>query len=229
MYKSLFSLIIIFFSSTILAQTKKKFVVNPGEKLVDVIPFTEIYKYPEFKIAKVMLRDGTATQAKLNYNCVFGEMQFIDPKGDTLSIADEKNIKWIAVEKDTFYFDEGWLELIANNNTLKIALNKMIEMANREKIGAMDVPGFGAIETYNKSTMSQHMRDLVAKERLTFTQHITYYLGDRFNDFSTSNKKNLLKIYGLKQEKVEKYLHDNKIHFENGEDLKRLCVELKDF
>ena len=63
--------------------------------------------------AKLRLRNGTAANVKLNYNSVFGEIQYIDPKnGDTLSLAVEKDIRFIAVEKDTFYFDEGWMELI---------------------------------------------------------------------------------------------------------------------
>lgn len=70
---------------------------------------TEIYRHPEFKTADILLKDGTPARASVNYNSLHGEMQFIDPKGDTLSVADEKNIKWLGVEKDSFYFaTDGW-------------------------------------------------------------------------------------------------------------------------
>jgi hypothetical protein len=111
-------------------------------------------------------------------------------------LAEEKNIRFVAVEKDTFYFDEGWLELIGGTPTVRIAKKKLLEITNREKIGAMEVPGFAAIETYTKYTGSQHMRDLVAKERLVFTEHVSYYFGDRFNHYSRENRKGLLKLYG---------------------------------
>jgi hypothetical protein len=212
----------------ITAQAKKTFSVNPGQKIVDAIPVTELYTFPEFTIGNVTLKDNTVATVKLNYNHVFGEMQFIDPKtGDTISLADEKNIKFVAVEKDTFYFDEGWLKQMDHISTLTIAKRKLLQMSNKEKLGAMDSPSFGAIETYTKYTGSQHMRDLVAKERLTFSEHVTYYFGDRFKHFSRANKKGLIKMFNKDEKQLETWLDDNKIDFNNEDDLKKLATFLQ--
>jgi len=228
MKKLLFLLVIVSFSFSVQAQSRKSFSVNPGKKIVEEIPITDIYKYAEFKLGEVSLKNGTAANIKLNYNSVFGEMQYIDPKnGDTLSLAEEKNIKFITVEKDTFYFDEGWLELIGGTSTVRIAKKKLLEITNRERIGAMEVPGFAAIETYNKYTGSQHMKDLVAKERLTFTEHVSYYFGDRFNHYSRANRKGLLKIYGDSNEKIDKWISEHKIDLSNEDDLKKLSIYLQ--
>jgi len=228
MQKFLFLLFILLYSFSISAQSRKSFSVGPGKKIAEEIPITEIYKYAEFKMGEVSLKNGTAANVKLNYNSVFGEMQYIDPKnGDTLSLALEKNIRFIAVEKDTFYFDEGWLELIGGTPTVRIAKKKLLEITNREKIGAMGVPGFGAIETYSKFTGSQHMKDLVAMENLTFTEHISYYFGDRFNHFAHANKKGLYKIYGDAHERIDKWISENKIDLSNEDDLKKLSVYLQ--
>ena len=228
MQKFSFLLFILLYSFSISAQSRKSFSVNPGKKIVDEIPITEIYKYAEFRMGEVALRNETAANVKLNYNSVFGEMQYIDPKnGDTLSLAVEKDIRFIAVEKDTFYFDEGWMELIGGTPTVRIAKKKLLEITNREKIGAMEVPGFAAIETYNKFTGSQHMKDLVAKEKLTFTEHISYYFGDRFNHYSRANRKGLLKLYGDSNEKIDKWISENKIDLSNENDLKKLSVYLQ--
>jgi len=228
MKRLLFLLVILPFSLSIVAQSRKSFPVNPGKKIVEEIPITEIYRYAEFKMSEVSLKNGTAANVKLNYNSVFGEMQYIDPKnGDTVSLAEEKNVKFIAVEKDTFYFDEGWLELIGGTTTVRIAKKKLLEITNREKIGAMEVAGFGAIETYNKYTGSQHMKDLVAKEKLTFTEHISYYFGDRFNHYSRANRKGLLKLYGDSSEKIDKWISENKIDLSNEDDLKKLSAYLQ--
>ena len=91
----------------------------------------------------------------------------------------------------------------------------------------MEVPGFAAIETYTKYTGSQHMKDLIAKEKLTLTEHTSYYFGDRFNHFGRANKKGLLKLYGDSQEKIEKWISENKIDLSNEEDLKKLSVYLQ--
>jgi len=92
----------------------------------------------------------------------------------------------------------------------------------------METPGFAAIETYTKFTGSQHMKDLVAKEKLTFTEHVYYFFGDRFNHFSRANKKGLLKMYGDKQKKIEQWLDENKIDLAKEEDLKKLSIYLQD-
>ena len=223
MKKILLLTIIFLFGVNLSAQTKKTFTVNPGEKIVEAIPITEIYTNAEFLLGTVALKNGTSAFVKLNYNSIFGEMQFINPQtGDTISIAEEKTVKFVAIEKDTFYFDEAWLQVIDSDSTIKLAKKKKLEMVNKEKLGAMEVPGFAAIETYSKFTGSQHMKDIVAKERLTFAEQKTYYFGDRFNHFSRANKKSLLNLYRSNETKIEGWLKDAKIDFSNEEDLKRL-------
>ena len=208
-------------STTVLfAQAKKTYNVNPGQKLVEAIP--ELYRYPEFKTGTVSLRNGTVAIVKLNHHSIYSEIQYIDPqRGDTISLAQEKNIRFVAVEKDTFYFDETWLEQITNNGTAKLAKRRLLELTNKEKLGAMDSPSF-ATETYSKYTGSQQSRDLVAKERLTYTEKITYYFGNRFSVFEKASKKSLLNLYRSEEKKIEKWLSENKTDFANEEDLKRL-------
>ena len=71
------------------------------------------------------------------------------------------------------------------------------------------------------------MKDLVAKEKLTFTEHISYYFGDRFNHYSRANKKGLYKIYGDSSEKIDKWISENKIDLSNEDDLKKLSIIYK--
>ena len=229
MKKFVFPGLMFFSSICAMAQAKRTFQVNPAQKIVEAIPVTALYSYPEFKMGTVALRNGTAANVKVNYNSVFGEMQFIDPKnGDTISLAEEKNIKYVAVEKDTFYYDQVWLRVIETDSSMKIAKLTRLEITNKEKLGAMEVAGFGAIETFNKYTGSQHMKDLVAKERITFTENITYYFGDRFNHFAKANKKSLINLNRSYEEKIEIWLKENKTDFSNEDDLKRLLSFIKE-
>jgi len=212
----------------VIGQTKRSYTVEPGQKVVEVIPANALYSNPQFTLGTVQLRDASEASVKLNYNSVFGEMQYIEPKtGDTLSLAEEKNIRFVAIEKDTFYFDEGWMQFISGNSTLKIAKKRLLEVGNKEKLGPMDSPAFGAIETYSKYTGSQQMRGLVAKERMTFTEHVTYYFGDRFNHFSKASKKGVLKMYGNNEKELAKWIEENKIDFNKEEDLQKLFVYLE--
>ena len=216
-------------SFQITAQTNKKFTVEPGQKIVEAIPVTDLYSHPQFTLGTVQLKDASEAVVKLNYNKVFGEMQYIDPKnGDTLSLAEEKNIRFVAIEKDTFYFDEAWLQFVSGNSTLKMARKTLLEMSNKEKLGVFGTPTLGgSIETYSKFTGSQHMKDLVARERISFSEHVSYYFGDRFNHFSKANKKGLLKMYSKQEKELDKWLGENKIDFSKQEDLKKLFTYLE--
>ena len=147
MSKFLLAFITILVNIQITAQTKKTFTVNAGQKVVEAIPVNELYSHPEFTLGTVQLKDASEAVVKLNYNKVFGEIQYIDPEtGDTLSLAEEKNIKFVAIEKDTFYFDEVWLQFVSGNSTLKMAKKKLLEMTNKEKLGAMEVPGLDRLK-----------------------------------------------------------------------------------
>ena len=230
MSKFLLALIAILLTFQVTAQPKKTFTVNAGQKVIEAIPANELYSHPVFTLGTVQLKDASEAVVKLNYNKVFGEIQYIDPKnGDTLSLAEEKNIKFVAIVKDTFYFDEVWMEFVSGNNVLKLAKRRLLEMTNKEKLGAMEAPGFGAIETYTKFTGSQHMKDLVAKEKLTFSEHVAYYFGDRFNRFTKASKKGLLKMYSKKEKQLDKWLDENKIDFLKEDDLKKLFIYLQTF
>ena len=91
MNKILLLTVIVLSGVNLSAQTKKTFTVNPGEKIVEAIPISEIYTNAEFRFGTIALKNGTSAWVKVNYNSVFGEMQFINPqKGDTISIAEEK-------------------------------------------------------------------------------------------------------------------------------------------
>ena len=224
------SLLMVFFLCSyfnVWAQNGKKFEVKPGEKIYDVIPRNEIYKYAEFMDGVVHLRDGTFGVAKLNYNSLFGEMQFIDPKGDTLSLSDEKNISVISIKEDTFYYEDGCIELVANYGEVKLAAKRIFSFSNRTKSGGLNQSGSGEIETYTTFSSRQSFKDITITETLTFSERVIYYFGDHYNHFMAASKKNLFKMYGEHKNKISKYLDENKVNFRDGEDMKDLCSFLQ--
>ena len=88
MQKFLFLLLYSSCSFSISAQSRKSFSVGPGKKLSRKFQLLKSINTLNLKWEKSSLRNGTAANVKLNYNSVFGEMQYIDPKnGDTLSLA----------------------------------------------------------------------------------------------------------------------------------------------
>ena len=110
--------------------------IKAGNRVNDVLTPADIFNYPQFTTGKVFFRDGSKAVAKMNYTRLFDQMLFIGPKGDTLALADEKNIKFITIEQDTFYYDEGYVRLIMNKGDVKLAEKQVWVVADVRKIGS---------------------------------------------------------------------------------------------
>lgn len=210
--------------STACFSQRKIYKINPGEKFLDVIPKEEIYTYPAFTVGTVYLKGDKFASAQLNYNSLFGDMQFIDEKGDTLGIADEGNIQSIVINKDVFYYDKGYMKLLANFNDLKLANKKFFSFVNKQKLGGFGETSGGSIDAYERISSANIFNDLVAKEIITLSAYNLYYIGDQFNHFKLANKKNLLDIFGKKQAMLQQYLKENEVNFSSEEDLRKLLL-----
>ena len=89
------------------AQKYEPVTVKAGMRVVDCFPFNERYRYPEFITGRIWVKSGVYSEAKLNYNFLNSEMEYIRNK-DTLAIANKKDIRFIVVAQDTFYYDKGY-------------------------------------------------------------------------------------------------------------------------
>ncbi len=213
------------YSVDVTAQKRKRYEIQPGEVLIEKIPKEDLYSYPEFTPGTVYLRNNTYFPVKLNYNCLFGEMQFIGPKGDTVSLGDENNIKLIVINKDSFYYSEGYLKQVLDQGEVKLANKKFIAFLNREQMTGMGTTSSVGIDTYGKlSSHGSVLKDLVAKEILTLGMKNILYIGDKYNNFTEANKKNVLDIYAKRGKEVEKYIKENKVKLTEEEDLKKLII-----
>ncbi len=95
--------------------------------------YKHIYKYPQFVYGKVFFNDGSVAGSKMNFNFLLETMQFVDDKGDTLTLANETTIKFISIGQDTFYFNEGYLQLVSTNGNTELVSAQRIKFLN-EKI-----------------------------------------------------------------------------------------------
>src|SRR3979490_1611624 len=94
--KSLSILSGLLFSICVQAQNNK-IEVKSTEDLKETLTTQARYKYPDFSNAIIYFKNRAATAAPLNYNLLLGEMQFVDNTGDTLSVANEMDIKYITI------------------------------------------------------------------------------------------------------------------------------------
>ena len=77
-----------------------------------VIPYDVKYSYAEFIEGQLIYASGNRSQlVKMNYNKLYGEMQFIDENRDTLLITSVDTISYIRLDKylyqQQYYFLEN--------------------------------------------------------------------------------------------------------------------------
>lgn len=208
----------------VFSQSTERIIVKAGQSLYDF--HKEIYRYPNFKEGKVYFLDGSLSAGKLNYNFISEAMQFINPTGDTLSLADEATIKYIAIANDTFYFDKGYLEGLINSGNVKLAIKQKIKFTDTYKIGAFGTAS-PTLRTENEKTyMGDNRYSLIIAEDLIFVKEKEYYLNVRFRDFVLINKKNLVKLFPKHKDNIETFLKENNIKFHEEKDVIKLIQYL---
>ena len=209
------------------AQEQKVYKVNPGEKVNYALLHNKgLYQYPQFTNASVLFKNGHVGGGALNYNRLIGEMQFIDEKKDTISLSDENEIDTIAIGKDTFFFQQGYLQLM-HNFSVKIAKKTKLILTNRQRLGSMGELTSASVDTYNAVSSDNGIKNIAPNEILTFKEVTTYFIGDRFGHFKPLNKKYLYDFYFKDKKALDTYLQANPVNYLQEEDVQRLVSFLK--
>jgi hypothetical protein len=220
-------LIILTSCSDLSAQDSTLVTIKAGNRVKDVLPTPDIYYYPQFRNGKVFFRDGSRAGAKLNYTRLYDQMLFIDTKGDTLALADEKTIKFITVEKDTLYYDEGYVRLFANYGDVKLAEKQIWVVADVRKIGTHDTPkntvAITSLSNLEDANGRAKSYDFLINEDIIIKKETQYFFGDEYNHFVRSGKKKLLLLFPKDQLNIENYLKENKVDFDKKDDIEKLA------
>ena len=202
-------------------------ILKAGMSINESLSIKNLYEYSQFVYGKVFFKPGDSSSGRLNYNRLLDQMQFIDFKGDTLNIADPGTIKSIRINNDLFYYDEGYVKLIKDSNTIKLAAKQTLRVVNKEKTGAYNMPSStSAIDSYGSYMSEGKMYKLVPREDIVLKKQTQYYFGDKFNHFILANKKNLLRLYSKQNVSLNAYLKENNVDFTSQEDLEKLLQYL---
>jgi len=211
-------------------QDSTRVFIPAGKSFSDVAGLDKAYRFPNFTNGHVYFRDGTMSAAKLNYNFLNKELEFISPNGDTLAIVKEQalNIKNIIIDSITFYYYDGYLEEMAHNEDGKLLKRQFYQIKGSEKIGAYNLASTSsAIDSYSSYTdQNGQSRTLTVRENLTLVIATEYFFGDKYTVVLRATKKNMLDLYPKKKIQIESYLRNNNVNFTNGTDLLKLFSSL---
>ena len=194
------------------AQRLKTYTVPAGVEVKEVVPANEIYQFSQFVQGLVIFKDGTSAPGRLNYNRLIAEIQFIDPKGDTLSLANEQMIRTAIIGTDTFYYNDGYVRQLAGGSRVKIGER----IAFKEYIQKPGAYGLSSATTATNNLsvlLNRRSVDLNVSQELVLVKNINYLIGDKFNAFVVADRKAILKMFPDKRSAIEDFIEKNKISF----------------
>ena len=213
--------------AAVAAGQKNRITVKAGSNIMEVIPASEIFYYPEFRDGDVYLRNGTNAAARINYNRLVDEMHFISPKGDTMALSNEKEIKHLVIGADTFYYENGYLRLLASGPLVKLAVSHIWVISDTRQLGAYNSTNNSvSITSFRSINQGGRLYDLVVNADLILTKVETFYFGDESNHFLEATRKNLLLLQPKQRKRIESYLEKNKTSFRKRADLEKLTLSL---
>ena len=214
--------LILFITSLLSGQNSKPVTIKAGESISDYFPVNERYRYPVFTEGQCIFSNGRVFHAIFNYNFLSGEMEFIQLP-DTMIITDKKDISSFAIAHDTFYYHNGYLEMIRSSQPI-IYLKQSIVLKEVLKKGAMG--------TVNRNASSESL-DIVVSGGISYNMKLDadmvfqkiseYFFSTPGNDFIKFTRRNILRILPGKEEVLKDYLKSEKIDFESRKDLLKLA------
>lgn len=222
----IFNIILCFFGG-LSAQKNETYLVPAGKKVEDCIPFEVRFRFPSFITGKVFFTQGTSTVAKLNFDFLTREMNYIQGK-DTLSISNPADIKQIIIDGTVFIMNNGYMELISNGK-IPVGVKQYFNLMDERKTDPYgQASAGGAISSYSSLHTDGHYYKLtVAHDRL-FRKVSEYFLATSSGGFVPFTKKKVLRIFPNKTKEIENYLESNLVDFESKDDLIKFAEYLGD-
>jgi hypothetical protein len=215
----------LFFLTAVQAQNSETKTVHAGESLSALF----YYRFPTFAEANVKLKSGGAGASKMNFNLLVCEMQFIDPHGDTLSIAKPEDIDSIALGGSVFYYKDGYQEVIAATKSVRLVVVRKV-VYEPIQIGAMGQrsrTGVG-IRSYSSLISNSTERQLTVNEDVDIVMETTYFLATD-DGMQKATRAAFLHLFSKNTDAIQAYIKTNKPSFTKEQDLRKLfgfCTDL---
>jgi hypothetical protein len=190
-----------------------------------------IYKYKDFQNGKIIFSDGVAVDTRLNFQRVLQQLQFINPKGDTLAVAHPETYSCFVINTDTLYYSEkGFLFSIYQQGQTRLVKKEVLKFIGKEKKGAYgsysEVSSANSNSTYSND--DQFTTYIGIDENSIYKMQYEYFLIDKYHTLFPANKKSFYNLYSSKQKQLRDYMEANNVNFKREKDLVTLVTYMQE-
>ncbi|HLP38618.1 hypothetical protein [Lacibacter sp.] len=221
MKKTITVLLCAFTGFYVYGQKAKTYIIQPGEPMQNVVPFSDANAYSQFQNGVVYFKNGTASSARLNYNFLFEEMLFIRPQGDTLTFDNSNEVHFIQIGKDTFYSAfNRFVRVDTVFGEIKIATATFYRAVSKGRVGAYGSPMLSGSDPYALLLAPTNNRlGLIPQVVTTISIGQSLFIGNKFNEFQPVNRKTVLAFYSEKEAAVKHYIQTHNTDFSIRKDV----------
>lgn len=212
--------LLVFSTSFLFAQEQEK---KEGSKLaksmedfIRQFPMEEIYLLPEFTQSILFYKDGTQSQSMINICSADQSLRFIDPKGDTLVLMRQEEVRRILADQQVFiqanrhFFKEL---MVYGQKTLAMWQRFDIELAKKHEA----IPASSTAKVYQPHEIFRYM-GFPTEQEVYYESRIVYVLIED-GQFTPASPSSFRKMFPDKKKEIKSFIKENDIQFNKKDDV----------
>lgn len=200
--------------------------VKNGKDATKYVAAKDRFLYKDFQTGRIQYKNGNFANAKVNYCYLFGEIMFVDPKGDTLLIADNNLVSYVQIEERIFLFaaGTGYLEVVDDHKNIKLARQIKYVRGGFERHGAYENRNeLGAVSNAANFTDINGMVSKLPPNNTILLKPVSHYFFIDGNGRShKASRDAILRIFSKSKKPINAFLISEKLNFSKEADLRSI-------
>lgn len=209
-------------------QNRVNIDVERGQKVDQYILDSVKFINKDFMPGVVVFKDGTMSRGALNITTLEQAVLFISPEGEIQQLVNMQDVARVSIGRRMFVRNRNaFIEIVELAGDIALGIMRMTSILGVEAKGAYGmVSETTAISTV--TAISENGRMLSLGKNLTMPvsyKEVPYLY--RNDTFYPASRKSFIKCFSSKKSEIEKYLKQNKVDFDEYDDVKALFDAVK--
>lgn len=181
------------------------------------------YVMPEFARGVIVFSNGEKSEGELNISTIDQSLLFISKEGEILAAKDNDEVSRVSIKGRSFVREHNnYIELLKMSGDAVLGVCRKVSFLETEKVGAYGTASTTSSVTSVSSISNGGLRyDLDNNLTTPFIYKTIPYIYRNGTAYLAS-KRNFQKAFPNKKKIIENYLKENRVDFNNFEEVERL-------
>ena len=192
---------------------------------------SSIYKYPSFTYGKIILKDSTVTDAKLNYNRVLAKLVYLDRMNKALPLENPETVSEVIIASDTFYnYENSYVQKYTHCSKVNLYIKQSLAYVDKnmpkDNLTPIVVTSGARLPYSNEDAKKE---DDGIEKNSQFQLMNEYFIADSSMNYLIASKKSIFDLFPSAKEPLKKYLQQNTVNFNNASQIEKLLQYMDAF